>query len=307
MLKDKGYAIIEKDKNNSTLSHAYMLICRDTRPQTYLKNYAKLLLCDNNSFCGQCRSCRLIDKDLLPDCYTLDKETILVDDVVSIVEDTFLKPIEKDKKLYLISDLAGMNVKAQNKLLKTLEEPPKGVIFLLATTNEYKVLDTVKSRVKILELPAFNDEELFNELIGQFSDRERLLSAISVSGGYPNKTVDAYEGASELKDLAISILMGLKKSSQLPSMAKKITKDNIAGIISLFKLLFSKALKSFDVQEQDEQIKALAREYKRGAIVEIEDKINKAEKELFFNGNSNMIADMLLFSLLEVKYKWQKL
>ena len=75
----------------------------------------------------------------------------------------------------------------------------------------------------------------------------------------------------------------------------------------MFKLLFSKALKSYEMEESDEQIKALAREYKRGAILEIEDKLNQAEKELFFNGNSNMIADMLLFSLLEVKYKWQKL
>ena len=307
MLKDKGYAIIEKDKKNSTLSHAYMLVCRDTRPQTYLKSYAKLLLCDNGGFCGECRSCRLIDKELLPDCYTLAKDSILVDDVVRIVEDTFLKPIEKDKKVYLISDVAGMNVKAQNKLLKTLEEPPKGVVFLLATTNEYKVLDTVKSRVKLLEMPAFSEKELFNELIGQFSDRDKLLSAIAVSGGYPNKAIDAYEGASELKELALSILSGLKKSSQLPGMAKKITKDNIAGIISLFKILFSMALRHYEGEEVDGQIKALAQDYKRGAILEIEDRLSQAERELYFNGNPNMIAESVLFSLLEVRYKWQKL
>ena len=307
MLKDKGLAIIEKDIKNSTLSHAYMLICRDTSAHTYLKNYAKLLLCDNKNACGECRSCRLIDKELLPDCYTLIKDSILVDDVITLIEDTFLKPIEKDKKVYIISDLASMNVKAQNKLLKTLEEPPKGIVFLLATTNEYKVLDTIKSRVKILELPAFSQQELFNELIGQFSDKERLLSAIAVSGGYPNKTIEVYEGASELKELALEILTKFKKSSQLPQFTKKITKDNIAGIISLFKILFFQAIKYYDGEVVDEQIKALAQEYKRGAILEIEDKLNQAERELFFNGNSNMIADTVLFSLLEVKYKWQKL
>lgn len=307
MLKDKGYAIIKKDLDNSTLSHAYMLICRDTAPHSYLKSYAKLLLCDRGTACGECRSCKLIDKNLLPDCYSLEKESILVDDVISVVEDTFLKPIEKDKKVYIISDIAGMNVKAQNKLLKTLEEPPKGVVFLLATTNEYKVLDTVKSRVKLLEQPAWSEQELFNELIGQFSDREKLLSAIAISGGYPNKTIDAYEGVEQLTELALSILTGLKKSSQLPAMAKKITKDNIAGIISLFKILFSRALKSYDEEVTDEKIKALARDYKRGAILEIEDRLNKAERELYFNGNPNMIADSVLFSLLEVRYKWQKL
>ncbi len=308
MLKDKGYAIIEKDKEKASLSHAYMLICRDTKPEVYLKNYAKLLLCDEDKACGVCRSCQLIDKNILPDCYVIQKENILVDDVNALVEDTFLKPIEKDKKIYLVSDMAGMNSKAQNKLLKTLEEPPKGVIFLLATTNEYKVLDTIKSRVKLLDIPAFSENELFNELIGRFSDKDRLASAIAVSGGYPNKAIEAYDGATELKELALEILSRLKKSSQLPVMAKKINKDNISGIISLFKIIFSQMLEYLEgVKMTEPSIIALAREYKKGAILEIEQKLNQAERELFYNGNPNMIADSVLFSLLEVKYKWQKL
>ncbi len=308
MLKDKGYAIIEKDKLNSTLSHAYMLICRDTHPEIYLKNYAKLLLCDSGNACGSCRSCTLIDKNILPDCYTVFKDNILVEDVNLLVEDTFLKPIEKDKKIYLISDMAGMNQKAQNKLLKTLEEPPKNVIFLLATTNEYKVLDTIKSRVKLLDIPAFSQNELFNELIGKFSDRQRLISAIAVSGGYPNKAIDAYDGATELYAQALEIISTLKRSSQLPLMAKKINKDNISGIISLFKIIFSQMLNYLEgVGELEQNLQALAREYKKGAILEIEQKLNQAERELYYNGNPNMIADSVLFSLLEVKYKWQKL
>ena len=308
MIKDKGYAIIERDKVNATLSHAYMLICRDSRPELYLKNYAKLLLCDDNCGCGKCRSCTLIDKNILPDCYTLIKNSIVVEEVNMVVEDTFLKPIEKDKKVYLISDMAGMNAKAQNKLLKTLEEPPKNVIFLLATTNEYKVLDTIKSRVKLLDIPAFSSEELLNELIGQFSDSQRLNYAIAVSGGYPNKAIDAYSGATELKELALEILTNFKKSSQLPVMAKKINKDNISGIISLFKIIFSQMLNYLEgIGETEQSIIALAREYKKGAILEIEQKLNQAEMELFYNGNPNMIADSVLFSLLEVKYKWQKL
>ena len=308
MIIDKGYTIIEKDKANSTLSHAYMLLCRDSHPETYLKNYAKLLLCDSGSGCGACRSCSLIDKNLLPDCYTLLKDNILVEDVNLLIENTFLKPIEKDKKVYLISDMAGMNARAQNKLLKTLEEPPKSVIFLLATTNEYKVLDTIKSRVKILEMPAFSQEELINQLIGQFSDKQRLLSAIAVSGGYPNKTIDAYQGATELKNLAIEILTTFKKSSQLPQIAKKITKENLAGILGIFKVIFSQMLLVQEgIGEYDQEIIALAREYKKGAILEIEQKISQAERELFYNGNPNMIADTVLFALLEVRYKWQKL
>ena len=57
----------------------------------------------------------------------------------------------------------------------------------------------------------------------------------------------------------------------------------------------------------DKDLQVLASEYKVGAILEIENMLDMAEKKLFFNANVSMLADLVLFSLLEVKYKWQKL
>ena len=57
----------------------------------------------------------------------------------------------------------------------------------------------------------------------------------------------------------------------------------------------------------EQEISLLAKEYKVGAILEIEEMLDLAEKRLFFNANISMLTDLVLFSLLEVKYKWQKL
>ena len=68
MINDKGYAIIKKDKENNTLSHAYMLLCKDDNPQEYLLNYAKVLLCGNDG-CNNCRVCRLVDKQIFSEMF----------------------------------------------------------------------------------------------------------------------------------------------------------------------------------------------------------------------------------------------
>lgn len=307
MINDKGYAIIKKDKENNTLSHAYMLLCKDDNPEEYLKSYAKLILCSSGG-CNNCRTCRLIDKNVLPDVKAVFKSSILVDDINRFVEDTSVKPLEGDKKLYLISDFSGANQNSQNKLLKVLEEPPLGVYFLLACTNEYKVLDTIKSRVKLLENPPIEENILYNQLIGEFSDKNALKSAIEISGGYYYKTINAYSNANDLKLFVLEILKNYKKSSQLAEYAKKINKDNIAGVISLLKVFFSQMLAYQQGDNSIEQeISLLAKEYKVGAILEIEEMLDLAEKRLFFNANISMLTDLVLFSLLEVKYKWQKL
>ncbi len=307
MINDKGYAIIKKDKENNTLSHAYMLLCKDDNPEEYLKSYAKLMLCAQNG-CDNCRTCRLINKGVLPDLKSVFKTSILVDDVNKLVEDTSVKPLEGDKKLYLISDLSGANLNSQNKLLKILEEPPQGVHFLIACSNEYKVLDTIKSRVKLLENAPIDEKTLYNQLIDEFSDKEALLSAIEISGGYYYKTINAYSGASSLKTFVLDMLKGYKKSAQLPVYSKKITKDNISGVISLLKVVFGQMARYIQGDKNvDKEIAQLAGEYKIGAILEIEEMLDSAEKKLFFNANVSMLTDLVLFSLLEVKYKWQKL
>jgi DNA polymerase-3 subunit delta' len=70
------------------------------------------------------------------------------EEVNELIEESYLKPIEGDKKIFIVNRAESINHVAQNKLLKTLEEPPKGVHIIMGATNEHALLPTIKSRVK---------------------------------------------------------------------------------------------------------------------------------------------------------------
>lgn len=315
MYKDKAYRILEEDAKNGKLSHAYLILCQDENLSVYLKRYAKLLLCDEKRECGACRSCSLIDKELHPDCKCLFKKQILVDDIDAIISDAYFKPLEKDKKVFLISDFSSANEKSQNKLLKTLEEPPENVIFLLAGSSEYKILPTIKSRAKKIEINPLDEERIVEALREECPDIRRLTTASSLSGGYIEKTKILYGEGDDERKTVNEILFSMKASPRIPYYSKLITKDSVSKIIAFFKLVFSDVGKFHNGQtnfyffgrDETDKIEVLASEYPIGAVIEMIEKIERYEKALFFNTNFSMIADDLLYSLLEVKYKWRKL
>ena len=105
-------------------------------------------------------------RETLPDLkvYPEDGKKLAIDAVSSLIGDAGLKPLERDKKLYLISGFEQASPLVQNKLLKILEEPPEGVYFLIGATTLSPVLDTVKSRVRTLAVPPFSESEIFAAL-----------------------------------------------------------------------------------------------------------------------------------------------
>ena len=116
------YKIIKADKEKNMLSHAYFISCQDEVMQRdYLKILASLLLCDKDDPCFNCRTCDLILKESLPDLKVYPKnKNIIVEDVNEIVADNYVRPLEKDRKVYILSNCDNMNFQAQNKLLKVL-------------------------------------------------------------------------------------------------------------------------------------------------------------------------------------------
>ena len=99
--------------------------------------------------CGTCQSCRQFDAGAHPDRFELipdAKGTITVDAVRGLVGEIGLRPALSASKVILVSQVEAMNTAAQNALLKTLEEPPPRVVFVLATTDPQRVLPTILSR-----------------------------------------------------------------------------------------------------------------------------------------------------------------
>lgn len=163
IFKSSAYRIFSGDADGGKLSHAYMLYFADER------NLRSALLLFALKFFkedAESRGGRLILNEGLSDLkvFPLPDKKLTVETASLIVEDAIKKPLEYEKKLYIVSGFQDASAMVQNKLLKILEEPPHGVYFLLGTTSLAPVLDTVKSRVKLLEIPPFTQSEIFEAL-----------------------------------------------------------------------------------------------------------------------------------------------
>lgn len=154
-----AYKIFCGDADSGRLSHSYMLFFPDRdNLRAALKLFArKFFPADRQS---------LIDNESLTDLkiYPERDKKLTADAAGEIASDGAIKPVAHDRKLYIISDFDGASPVFQNKLLKILEEPPQGVYFLLGAATLSPVLPTVRSRVKLLEIPPFSEEEIFAAL-----------------------------------------------------------------------------------------------------------------------------------------------
>ena len=163
ILGTTAYSAFSGDADNGRLSHAYMLYLNDAKNLLFaLKIFAlKFFGLGENDTDGK----RLINENLT-DCriYPDEGKKLTAEAVSEFLNDSALQPVEYGKKLYIISGFNEASALIQNKLLKTLEEPPHGVYFLLGVTSLAPVLDTVKSRVKTLTIAPFTEEQIFSAL-----------------------------------------------------------------------------------------------------------------------------------------------
>lgn len=180
LLRDTtAYKIFSADRRAGRLSHAYLLHFSD---QKNLR--AASLLFAREFFGADAALSRRIEGGSFTDLTVYPEEggKITVDGVTEIIDDCALKPVEGDKKLYVIVGFENATALVQNKLLKTLEEPLAGIYFLLAASTLAPVLSTVISRVKLLEIPPFSPDDIFAALERRSPDPFNRVAADSCNG-----------------------------------------------------------------------------------------------------------------------------
>ena len=316
----KAYKTVKTDFLEGRLSHAYLVLCADKENlDDYLKGLAKVFFCEKGDACGNCRPCSLIEKGIFSDLVFLPKDgqTISAEDVTALVQDTYIKPYEADKKVYILSHGETMNATCQNKLLKTLEEPPKNVHIIIGTISEYPLLSTIKSRVKKLEIPAFSNDLLIDALKGECSDLERLQDAVCISDGTVGSALKYYhdENLISCMEFCIDLIVNMQSSAQVIDFADKMLKlkcdflDTLAVLELYFRDMLLLSVNESEGFFNKKAIKKLqnAKGYTQGALTAILESIVGARKRLEANSSKNVVAEWLLFKILEEKYKWQKL
>lgn len=160
------------------ISHAYLFTGpRGTGKTSTARILAKSLNCIEGPTvnpCGKCASCVDITNTVPIDVIEIDAASNRkVEDAQNILEKIQYVPVNGKYKIYIIDEVHMLTNTAFNALLKTLEEPPKNVVFILATTESHKVLDTIKSRCQRFDFRRITTDDIAKHL-RYISDKENI-------------------------------------------------------------------------------------------------------------------------------------
>lgn len=162
-------SILSHECAEGSISHAY-LFCgsRGTGKTTCAKILAKAINCEspvNGNPCGQCASCRSIEDGSATDVVEMDAASNNgVDDIRILRDEVVYSPSMLKKRVYIIDEVHMLSQSAFNALLKTLEEPPEYVVFILATTEYHKLPATIVSRCQRFDFRRISIDDISKRL-----------------------------------------------------------------------------------------------------------------------------------------------
>ena len=310
----KAYQLLEGDFRQG-LGHAYMLVSSDDEVvKEFFTLIASTVFCNERSACFSCNECNRVVHGNHPDVAIINPngEAIKVDVIRELTEDAGIRSFS-GTKLYYIHRADLMNVTGQNKLLKTLEEPPKGVTIFLGVSNESAMLDTIKSRTRQVALDIFDNETIKQAMIALGCDEDVASLSADCSEGLLGKAYKIAKSPdyANLYSSALSLLKGLNKSTDVIALDRgvELTKktDEFLNILSIVlrDMLAVKGNNPVLSRHVGLEIRRIAEGFSAKAISEIILLINEARRKLSLNVNLQGTIDSLLFSILEAKYKWQ--
>ena len=238
--------LLNSIKNNK-IAHAYLFAGpRGTGKTTIAKLFAKAINCSNfeNEACDECDNCKAYLNSNHPDIIELDAASNNgVDEIRDIIEQVPYAPLVGKYKVYIIDEVHMMTTSAFNALLKTLEEPPAHVIFILATTDPQKVIPTVLSRCQRYNFSKISNFEIKKRTIDILKQEkikydEKAVEEISrMADGGMRDALSLLEqclayNPKELTLIDVENIFGLTSTSKEVQLYNQIHEQQVSEVIA---------------------------------------------------------------------------
>ena len=257
---------------NKRIAQAYLLCGpRGTGKTTIARIFAKAVNCENfdGEPCNNCSNCEEITNGSHPDVIEIDAASNnSVDNIRDLIEKVRYAPIRGKYKVYIIDEVHMLSTGAFNALLKTLEEPPEHVIFILATTDPLKVPTTIISRCQRYNFGKINTNDLYEQLKKvsleakvKAEDKALKLIAGLANGGMRDalSLLDqciSYAGDDLTTEKVIEIY-GLLPNAELVNLLKLISENDKETIFHTLKDYWEKGI---DVKRLTEDMMVISKE-----------------------------------------------
>lgn len=217
------------------LHHAWLFTgTRGVGKTTISRILAKALNCETGVTaepCGQCPACVAIDADRFPDYVEMDAASNRgVDDMAALLDQAVYAPVQGRYKVYMIDEVHMLTGHAFNAMLKTLEEPPEHVKFILATTDPQKIPVTVLSRCLQFNLKQMPPGHIVDHL-ARILDAEQVIHDAAALRLIAKAASGSMRDALSLLDQAIAHGAGRVEAEQVGNMLGAVGDDHLFGVL----------------------------------------------------------------------------
>lgn len=323
------YDGLMKTLQDGTFVHAYLISgMAGVGKRTLAQAMGQYLLCEGaEKPCGVCRGCVQLREGTHPDVVLVQpgvplnphiekgKKTIPVEDIRTVNETVGRHTYEGGKRIIIIHRAEKMTPGAQNALLKTLEEPVEGTVFLLVTDAPELLLPTIVSRCRALKLHPWPEEVILPTLQQHGVDKLRSQEVLRLCGGSIGKalSIAADEAYWQRRDEVMQDFFALENRSSILSISNKWKDrrdqsdellDDVEDMIHTLLLVRLGQCKKSAVSSYPPPWQRMAADAELAALMQLMDAVREARQLRGSQVTWQAVVERLLLRLMEEKNRW---
>ena len=283
--------------------HAYLFYSNDIELNNNIAiAFAKNFVCENLNGCDACNNCKQFNANTHPDVLLINQPSIKVEDANNIITKLSTKPIFSNYKIFVILNAENINEIAQNKLLKSIEEPTNNSIFIFTASKTDKLLPTIMSRLYKIYIPKPSTEDFI------LMAKELKETGVDIFK-YINTNLNLTEmlnfannpSYSDTLNTIQTLLTNLKTTQDIPKVVSNLNNVDKTIFLPLLQQLFLSSLKEDDSFNAN-TIQFIKNNFTKKALTKCLPLIEDAYKKQIANVNFTYILDNLLFNILKEKF-----